>query len=62
MEEWPPWLMGAILSLRWHCFKEDRMSRTIPRAYVTAVWDKNPVVAKEEVGKQRNKSSVQVGK
>lgn len=24
------------------------MSRTIPRAYVTAAWNKNPVVAKEE--------------
>lgn len=23
MEEWPPWLMRAILSLRWHFFKED---------------------------------------
>ena len=27
------------------------MSRTIPRAYVTAAWNKNPVVAKEEAKK-----------
>ena len=43
--------MGAILSLRWYFFEEDRMSRTIPRAYVTAALDKNPVVAKEEARK-----------
>ena len=27
------------------------MSRTIPRAYVTAAWNKNPVVAKEDAKK-----------
>ena len=27
------------------------MSRTIPRAYVTAAWNKNPVVAKEDARK-----------
>ncbi len=27
------------------------MSRTIPRAYVTAAWNKNPVAAKEEAKK-----------
>lgn len=27
------------------------MSRTIPRAYVTAAWSKNPIVAKEEAKK-----------
>lgn len=27
------------------------MSRTIPRAYVTAAWNKNPVVAKEDTKK-----------
>ena len=27
------------------------MSRTVPRAYVTAAWNKNPVVAKEEAKK-----------
>lgn len=27
------------------------MSRTIPRAYVTPAWNKNPVVAKEETKK-----------
>ena len=50
MAEWLP-LYQKISSSLPLCFLKHDMSRTIPRAYVTAAWNKNPVVAKEEAEK-----------